>query len=173
MNETPERWLAGPVEGVPALLQPVAHALIQAEKEIVAAITEFSKDEPVPGDKLFARPFSVASVGFHLKHIAGVLDRLCTYARKEQLSADQLSYLKQEEEATGTAAELIATLSQQVALTISQLKATNVDELTDFRGVGRKQVPSTLCGLLFHAAEHTMRHTGQLLVTMKAVRQAV
>ena len=36
-------------------------------------------------------------------------------------------------------------------------------------GVGRRKLPSTVLGLLFHAAEHTQRHTGQLLVTVRVL----
>ncbi|MEI9810890.1 MAG: hypothetical protein WDO16_25110 [Bacteroidota bacterium] len=45
------------------------------------------------------------------------------------------------------------------------MKTTDEAILTSVRGVGRAKIPSTVMGLLFHAAEHTMRHTGQLLVT--------
>jgi uncharacterized damage-inducible protein DinB len=38
------------------------------------------------------------------------------------------------------------------------------------RFVGRAKLPSTVLGLLVHAAEHTMRHTGQLLVTVQVLR---
>jgi uncharacterized damage-inducible protein DinB len=42
--------------------------------------------------------------------------------------------------------------------------------LLDPRLVGRAQLPSNVLGLLFHAAEHTMRHTGQVITTAKIVR---
>jgi len=40
------------------------------------------------------------------------------------------------------------------------------------RGIGRKRIPTNVLGLLFHAAEHTQRHTGQLYVTVKMLKNA-
>jgi uncharacterized damage-inducible protein DinB len=68
-----------------------------------------------------------------------------------------------------TISSMLMVLDTQIATVIARLKETDESSLTDFRGVGRKQLPSTVMGLLFHAAEHTMRHTGQLLVTVKTL----
>ena len=59
--------------------------------------------------------------------------------------------------------------NEQVALVIDQLKNTKDESVFETRYVGRKQIPSNVLGLLFHAAEHTQRHTGQLLVTARIV----
>ncbi|WP_375417940.1 DinB family protein [uncultured Hymenobacter sp.] len=163
----PEVWLRGPLPDVPPLLQPVAHALLQAREEIAAALTDF------PESLLWQRPAGVASVGFHLQHLAGVLDRLTTYARAEALTAAQLAALAQEDQpaaAATTVADLVSAFNQQVDKTLSQLKTTPEVGLTQLRGVGRAQLPSTVLGLLFHAAEHTQRHMGQLLVTARVLR---
>src|SRR5205814_3766930 len=79
----PEVWLRGPLPDMPALLQPVAHALLQAGEEVDAVMAGF------PEERLWDRPGGVASVGFHLQHLSGVLDRLSTYARGELLNAAQ------------------------------------------------------------------------------------
>lgn len=161
----PEVWLCGPVDGIPSLLQPAAHALLQAVEEIKGLLKDF------PADRLWERPAGVASPGFHLLHISGVLDRLCTYANGEQLSGDQLAYLKKESEPQQYSVdELISKLEESVQRTLQQLKATDQARLTDLRTVGRKALPSTVQGLLFHAAEHTMRHLGQLLVTVRVLQ---
>lgn len=158
-----EYWLRGPVEAVPDLLQPVAHALLQAREEVQQAATG------LPEALAWEQPGGVASAAFHLKHLAGVLDRLLTYAKGEQLNQQQLVYLETEEkkDSSDSVASLLQHFSKQVDKAIEQLKTTDVQTLTERRGVGRRQVPSTVAGLLFHAAEHTMRHTGQLLVTVK------
>jgi len=44
-----------------------------------------------------------------------------------------------------------------------------VATLTDARAVGRQRLPSTVIGLLVHAAEHTTRHAGQIITTAKIV----
>lgn len=161
-----EYWLRGPVDGIPALLQPVAHALLQARDEVTKVLQTF------PDEKLWEKPAGVASVAFHLQHLRGVLDRLFTYAKDEALIQQQLEALANEGKPyTGnrTVQELLAAFHQQVELSLEQLKQTDEETLTATRGVGRSKLPSTVLGLLFHAAEHTMRHTGQLLVTAKVV----
>ena len=161
-DESIEYWLRGPIEGIPALLQPAAHALLQARKEIGGLMVDF------PGALLWQTPAGVASPGFHLQHIAGVIDRLFTYARGEQLSLQQLGYLSKE----GKNDEKIAThflvnqVHCQIDDAINGLKKIYANTLTDVRLVGRKKVVSTQAGLIFHAAEHTMRHLGQLRVTV-------
>ena len=168
-SKLPEVWLRGPLPGILPLLQPVAHALLQAREEVVAELADF------PDYLLWQRPAEVASVGFHLQHLAGVLDRLTTYARAEVLTAEQLAALAQEGHpvaASTTGAALLATFVLQVDQTLHQIEATAESDLVQPRGVGRSQLPSTVLGLLFHAAEHTQRHVGQLLVTVRVLRNA-
>lgn len=162
-----EVWLRGPVDGVPALLQPVAHALMQSREEVEAMMSGF------PDIFLWVKPSGMASPAFHLQHLTGVLDRLFTYARGEMLNSKQLDYLAMEGRETANApgsAELVGAFGRQVDVAIVQLRNTSQDTLIEARGVGRSQVPSTVIGLLFHAAEHVMRHTGQLLVTSRLLQ---
>ncbi|MBE9585188.1 DinB family protein [Mucilaginibacter sp. JRF] len=169
-NKLPEVWQRGPTAGVPALLQPVAHALLQADEEITALMADFQNN------MLYEKPAGLASPAFHLQHLTGVLDRLLTYARAEMLSPEQLNYLANEgkvAEKAYTATQLAAAFSSQVQKAIHQIKHTDESTLTDGRGVGRAQIPSTVIGLLVHAAEHTMRHTGQLLVTVKILQASL
>jgi uncharacterized damage-inducible protein DinB len=164
-----EVWLRGPIEGVPSLLQPIAHALLQAGEELRAELSDF------PADRLWARPAGVASVGFHLQHVTGVVDRLFTYARGESLSEEQRERLALEDHEPARnvrAHDLLDAFDAQVGRALTQLRTTAEQTLTERRLVGRQQLPSTVMGLLFHAAEHTQRHVGQLLVTARVVRAA-
>ena len=163
-----EAWLKGPIEGVPSLLQPVAHALTQANAEIHAMM------EKLPAGKLWDQPAGVASPGFHLQHIPGVLDRLFSYSQGLPVSNTQLKYLSEEglENRGITKEVLLEKLTAQINLAIGHLKTLDPATLTESRMVGRKKLPSTVMGLLFHAAEHTMRHTGQLLVTVKVLSES-
>lgn len=168
-QKLPEVWLRGPVENIPSLLQPVAHALLQAREEVNEQLKDF------PGEKLWLKPAGAASAGFHLQHLKGVLDRLFTYANGDQLTQDQLASLKAEGEPQGinpTPAELLLAFNHQVDMALQQLQQTDEQTLTEHRSVGRAQLPSTVLGLLFHAAEHTMRHLGQLIVTVKVIKDA-
>jgi uncharacterized damage-inducible protein DinB len=161
-DSTLEFWMRGPVEGITPYLQPVAHALLQARKEVNELLVDF------PEEKLWIKPAGLASVGFHLQHLRGVLDRLFTYARNETLTEEKLLQLREEGvPSTQSVPDLLSAFNQQVDTALGQLRETNTDELLMPRGIGRKQIPTTVLGLLFHAAEHTMRHTGQLLVTVK------
>jgi hypothetical protein len=58
----------------------------------------------------------------------------------------------------------------QIDEALNQLRRTPVESLGAAREVGRAKLPSTVLGLLFHAAEHTSRHVGQLITTLKIVR---
>lgn len=162
---SPEYWLRGPVPNIPPLLQPVAHALLQARDEITDAVKD------MPDSLLWKKPGGSASVAFHIQHVAGVIDRLFTYARQEELSALQMDYLKREgkEDYAITVDSLLMHFSNQVNQALQQLQKTLENSLLDQREVGRKKIPSNVIGLLFHAAEHVQRHTGQLLVTVKIV----
>jgi hypothetical protein len=165
--QEPEPWLRGPVPGIAPLLQPVAHALLQAIEDVRRVVT------PLAHDALWARPGGAASVGFHVRHAAGSLDRLFTYARGEMLSKRQLATLEgetaPEEQGNATAAELVAAFEAQVDWALIQLRGTPANRLTDRREVGRAKLPSTVLGLLFHAAEHAQRHVGQTITTAKIV----
>ena len=168
MSNKAEVWLRGPLEGISALLQPVAHALLQAREEINELMADF------PEELLWERPGGLASPGFHLQHMAGVLDRLYTYARGEQLGQQQLDYLASEgKNVYIKVSELLEHFNQQVDIALKQLSETDEAILTEVRGVGRAKVPSTVIGLLVHSAEHTMRHVGQLLVTVKVIKSRV
>lgn len=163
----PEVWLRGPLPNIPPLLQPVAHALLQAGEEIEVLMHQF------PDGLLWQKPAGLASPAFHLQHLAGVLNRLLTYARSKALSEAQLQYLKQEgvEEAGISTTLLVAAFHQQVDRALQQLAAEDETKLINVRWVGRAQLPSTVLGLYVHAAEHTMRHLGQLLVTVKIIKE--
>ncbi len=161
-----EVWLRGPVEGVHPLLQPAAHALLQAREEVEDALKDF------PDDLLWERPAGVASVGFHLQHLAGVIGRLFTYARGESLSEAQLEALAREGEAQpgDTVESLLEAFRAGVNAAVGALRTNGGEGLLEARVVGRARLPSTELGLLFHAAEHTQRHVGQLLVTARVVK---
>jgi hypothetical protein len=164
-----EFWLRGPVPGILPLLQPAAHALLQACQEVNGLMATF------PDALLWARPGGVASAGFHLQHLAGVLDRLSTYASDRPLNESQLADLATEGspvEGQSTVAELLNRFNIQIDKALEQIGETLEESLLEPRAVGRARLPSNVLGLLFHAAEHTQRHTGQLLVTTRILQEA-
>ena len=161
-----EFWLEGPVEGIPPLLVPAAHALLQAGSDLRETAS------PLTPAQVWLRPNGAASIGFHLRHIAGSLDRLLTYAQGQELSPDQreaLAVEKTEPAEPIDVARLLDLVDTTIFRALSILRATPESSLLDQRLVGRAKRPSTVLGLLFHAAEHTSRHTGQVITTAKIV----
>jgi hypothetical protein len=153
------------VAGVDPWLQPAAHALIQAGEEMAGAA------EGLTSDQLWTTPGGAASVGYHLRHIAGSIDRLLTYARGAALDRRQYEMLAAESRpGTGDAAALVGEARAAIAGALAVLRDTPADGLLEARTVGRKARPTTLLGLLFHIGEHTQRHAAQIITTAKVVR---
>ncbi|WP_300597298.1 DinB family protein [Niabella sp.] len=169
METKKEVWLRGERDPLLAAgLQPAADALLQAGEELELLLADF------PDAALWVQPAGVAAVGFHLKHIAGVLDRLLSYAEEQLLTPVQLAYLKNEAVDQGhTTQELLQVVQAGIGQAIRRYRKLDAGSLGAFRKVGRAGLPSTVIGLCFHAAEHTMRHTGQLLVTVAVVRKGI
>lgn len=162
-----EAWLEGPVPGVPALLLPAAHALIDAVDDMERAV------EGLDDALLWRRPGGAASIGFHLCHVPGSLDRLLTYARGEPLTRAQLAAIPAEAhpgDPPATLEHLLADLRAARDRTLEAYRATDPETLLDPRAVGRAGLPSTVQGLLFHAAEHARRHAGQVVATARILQ---
>jgi uncharacterized damage-inducible protein DinB len=174
MSDTPrqpEVWLRGAVDGVEPLLMPVAHALLQAREDIARLATH------VADEHTWTRAGGAASIGFHIRHLGGTVDRLFTYARGQMLSDEQKAALKSEGMPGDPPASLASVAADATVLldrALAELRGLDRDRLLDERKVGRAGLPSNVLGLLFHAAEHTTRHVGQAITTAKIVsgRQA-
>lgn len=167
MPHTPEPWLRGPVPDVDPYLMPAAHALLQAAEDLNHWAS------PLTVDELWASPNGAPPVGFHLRHIAGSIDRLLTYSRGDALTPSQLATLAAEREPgdpPGDAAALVAGAQRAITGALAVLRATPRETLLEPRSVGRAALPSTVLGLLVHIAEHTQRHVGQVVTTSRVVR---
>ena len=162
-----EAWLSGPLDGIDPILMPAAHALVQAREDISVSVSNLSTRE------LSLRPGGIASVGFHLRHVAGSIDRLLTYARGELLGDRQRQVLDLEIAGAAVpvdAKELTTVVHAAIDAALRVICATDVATLQERRTVGRAALPTTVFGLLFHIAEHTQRHTGQIITTAKVVK---
>ena len=165
----PEVWLRGPVAGVPPLLQGVAQGLLHSAEEIHEAIGGMTSEQ------LRVRPSNVASVAFHVRHVIGSMDRLFTYALGETLTSEQREVMAREKGADDpavSAASLLGLLDAAIERAVTGLRGIDEKVLTAPRAVGRAQLPSTVLGLLDHVAQHTARHTGQIVTTSKIARAA-
>ncbi len=167
MDSIPEVWLRGPLPGIQPYLQPAAHALQQVREDIEPAAQDLTPDQ------LWHRPGGAAAIGFHLHHLPGSLERLLTYSRGEPLSAEHMARLASErtvhEDRPGLDA-LLTRLTGEIERALDYLRTVPVEALLQKREVGRKKLPSTTLGLVFHAAEHSSRHAGQIVTLAKIVR---
>ena len=101
----PEVWQRGPVSGSEPLLMPVVHALIQVREDLE------SMAPLIPSQYVWLRPGGAASIGFHVRHIGGALDRLFTYARGELLTDAQRTALREAGKAGDPPASLDSVVS--------------------------------------------------------------
>jgi uncharacterized damage-inducible protein DinB len=148
---------------VDAVRRQVLHALILAEEDVTHWCNGLSDEE------MNARPFGVASVAFHLRHMARSLDRLLTYAEGESLSESQMAALRSELSAGAEALTVLAEFRDGVADAMRRVRLISPGSYQEPRGVGRKMLPTTMGGLLVHCADHTQRHTGQMVTTVKVI----
>ena len=161
-----EAWLTGPVPGVSPVLMPAAHSFLQVKQELPVLL------EGLSGDEIWRRVGGSASIGFHAVHLAGATERLLTYARGAQLSPTQLENARGERHVGGlSAAALVASVSETMDRAVDQLRATPSDIIGEAREVGRQRLPSTVLGLIFHAAEHATRHMGQIATLRNVLRE--
>jgi uncharacterized damage-inducible protein DinB len=161
---TTEPWLRGTETDVPAVARAVVHALQLAKEDIQKWCGEF------PDAELNERPAGIAPVAFHLRHIARSIDRLLTYAEGKNLTDDQIAQLKTELDPEATRNDLFSEFDKAIADAQSRVRALAKANLEEARTVGKKQLPTTVGGLLVHVADHTQRHVGQAVTTAKLVR---
>jgi uncharacterized damage-inducible protein DinB len=160
----PEAWLRGPIPGVDTLLAPLLHSF-QMAREDLAQWTD-----GLTSRQIWATPNGFGSVGFHLRHIAASTDRLMTYVQGKPLSETQMAALKAEKEPGASRETLLAALNAAFDNAEAVVRSLDPAQLAEPRAVGRKQLPTTVIGLLFHIAEHTQRHTGQAISAAKWTR---
>jgi uncharacterized damage-inducible protein DinB len=162
MSETtPEPWLRGTLTDVLPIGRAVLHALQLADEDVQKWCAPLSEDE------LNARPFELAAVAFHLRHIARSLHRLLTYAEGAELSDAQLSALRAESEPGATHKDIFAEWTASLEATSRRVRILARLDPAQVRTVGRKALPTTVGGLLVHIADHTQRHVGQAVTTAK------
>ncbi len=160
LSSNPEPWLRGPIDGVHPLVAPIFFSFAMVREDL-ARYTAGLSNEAV------WRNIDGASLGFHLRHLAGSVDRLTTYLIGEQLSQEQLDILKHEAEPEGDLTELLDLVNDRLANSEKQLSKLDPATLYDRRSVGRRALPTTVIGLIVHLCEHTQRHLGQAITLAK------
>jgi uncharacterized damage-inducible protein DinB len=159
-----EPWLRGTHSGLPAVHRAVLHAFELAQEEIHRWTADLSDSD------LHAAPLGVTTICFHLRHIPRSLDRLLTYAEGNQLSSEQIMSMRTESDPGISRDELFSEFNAGLSSATQRVRALSAADLNQPRDVGRKQLPTTIGGLLVHLADHTQRHTGQIVTTAKVLR---
>ena len=165
MTETPEPWLRGSNADVHPLILPVFFSFAQVREDLdrhTSGLTE---------QQVWCL-FGQTSLGFHLRHIAGSVDRLATYLLGEDLNEEQLNSLHEERTPSGSIPDLIAEIHSALAVCEGRLRQIKPEDIFERRTVGRQHLPTTVIGLLVHLAEHTQRHLGQAITLSQILRQS-
>jgi len=166
MKNPVEPWLRGLVPDLDPVLGTVLHAFQHAREELAEC------SEGLSPEQIWSRPNGLASLAFHIRHTGGAAERLTTYAAGQHLSEQQMGEMRKEAEPGATRDELLSELERRFAWCESIIRGIDPATLREPRAVGRKQLPTTVIGLLVHIAEHTIRHTGQAVTTAKLIRGA-
>jgi hypothetical protein len=159
--ELPEPWLRGPLPGVNPLLSPALYSFQQTREDLAA------HTQGLTTAQVWSRPHRLAPLGFHIRHIAGSVDRLTTYLEGRALDEAQMAALTVENQPDAGLAELLAELDRSLRRAEQVIRSIDPATLAEPRSVGRKQLPTTVIGLLTHIAEHTQRHLGQAISSAK------
>ena len=137
-----EPWLRGTHADIPAVGRAVLHAFDLALDDLTkwtAGLTDI---------EVHAQPLGLPAISFHLKHIARSVDRLLSYAEGGQISADQLARLKTEQSGCETLPELLAEVETALSNASDRVGVLATADFNIFRGVGRKQLPTSIGGAL-------------------------
>jgi uncharacterized damage-inducible protein DinB len=167
MQELPEPWLRGTLTDVEPVQRAVLHSLELAQEEVVRWCGDLTDEE------LNARPGNIAPVAFHIRHIARSSDRLLTYAEGNSLSAEQIAAMNSEMDSQATREEVFAEFNSAMKTHAARIRAFASERLAESRSVGRRQMPTTVAGLLVHVADHAQRHVGQVITTAQIVKSTI
>ena len=165
MDSLPEPWMRGPIAGIDPLLAPLLYSFQHAREDLRRWTEGLSTAQ------LWGTHSGCGSVGFHMRHIAGSTDRLMSYLQGKALNDGQLAILEAEHEPAEAehepaglgGDELLALVDAAFDDAETVIRALDPVTLRESRGVGRRQLPTTVIGLLFHIGEHTQRHVGQAI----------
>lgn len=163
----PEPWLRGTLTDVPAVIRAVLHALELAEEDVVRWCGQLDDSE------VNARSSGLASFAFQVRHIAGSIDRLLTYAEGSHLSEEQMQALRSvEKEPVSGREELLSLFTEAIRNSKQRVRNLEGQDLGEARHVGRERIPTSVGGLLVHVADHTQRHVGEAIITAKVLLHA-
>ena len=168
MSTSPAPYVEPWLRGTHAEVQAVGRAVLHALELALDDLTNWT--EGLTDAEIHAQPLGLTSIAFHLRHIAGSTDRILSYAEGNQLTAEQLAALKAEQDGDEALAELLAEVEISFSNAADRVRVLAAANFDNPRGVGRKQLPTSIGGALIHVADHTQRHVGQIVTTAKVLK---
>lgn len=165
-KSAPEPWLRGTI----ADLHPLQAAVLYSYQQVTEDLREWTAG--LSDEDVWECPCGLAPLGFQLRHIAGSVERLTVYLRGGQLDESQMAALKNEMTPGASLAELLLALDHSLAASAASVREMGPERHAEARGVGRKGLPTTVGGLLVHLAEHSQRHLGMAIITVKVLKAA-
>jgi hypothetical protein len=163
-DRSAEPWLRGPNIAIHPIARPFIHSMTQVREDLDSWTAGLTAAE------MWARPLGLGAIGFHIRHIGGSADRLTTYLEGQPLSEKQLAELPREMDPGASRQELLEELELRLLRCEAVVEALDPRTWYEAREVGRKRLPSTVGGLVTHIAEHSQRHTGEVIVTAKLIK---
>ena len=160
----PEAWLRGPLHDVHPLLAPALYGFQQTREDLARHTAGLTTGQ------VWARPHGLAPLGFHLRHIAGSVERLTAYLEGRPLDAAQMAALAAEMDPGASLEDLLANIDRTLLRSSEAVRAIDPATLGEPRWVGRNCLPTTVIGLIVHIAEHTQRHLGQAIAAAQLAR---
>lgn len=161
-----EPWMRGYLADLDPVVAAVLYALQQGREDLQRHVGPLSDEE------LWHSPGGIAPAGFHVRHIAGSVDRLLSYAEGRELTGQQLETLRAEQNRDLSVPEVMSRMEESLDRASAAIRSMDPARFAEVRHIGRKKIPTTLAGLLIHIAEHTQRHVGAAIATAKAARSA-
>lgn len=159
-----EAWMRGYLVGVDPVIAAVLYSLQQIREDVHRWTSGLTYEQIWRADD------GQAPAGFHLRHMAGSIDRLTTYADAGALNNEQLTALRAEQQRDLSLEQMLEMLEAALVKAEALLRTTTPAEFGAHREIGRKRIPTTLAGLLIHTAEHSQRHLGAMIAAVKLVR---
>src|SRR5262249_20617640 len=129
MPALPEPWLRGELPGAHPLLAPALRSFEQVREDLALHCAGLSFEQ------VWRSPHGLAPLGFHLRHIAGSVDRLTTYLEGRSLEEAQLLELRAEMAPGAGLADLLAAIDRALDRATGVIHSIDSGRFAEPRGV--------------------------------------
>ena len=157
--------MRGAIPDVHPVISHLLRAAQQIREDAAGALSGLAPEQ------IWSKPHGMTSAGFHVKHLAGSAERLCTYLAGNALTPEQLAAIKEESNGSESAGELLKLLDHALDRYEQMLQALKPEQFGEIRFIGRKRYEATAVAIAIHIAEHSQRHIGGLIAVANFLRR--